>query len=248
MKRTLMRVLMLSGMFVLSLLVVSSGNNNNIVVPSAFAHQTKNFGNIAIEVGWTNEPPLAGQLNTVIVGVSNASDNKPIPNAVEQLQATIKKGGETKPLDLLPQEQEGLYGAEVIPGQIGQYELLLMGTVSGQNVNGSVPLDDVSDPKELTFPSTAGSDNSQVTSGIINQVSNAITDLSTQVDDAKASADQAQQTAQNATQSAQSIKVSADGAYMFAMIAVGIGVAGIAIAVIALSRRERVEGEKIKRY
>src|SRR5919109_686670 len=244
MRRAFLRVLMLSGMLAISLLVVSS----NIVVPPAFAHQTMNFGSIAIEVGWANEPPLAGQLNTVTVGVSNASDNKPIPNAVEQLQATLKKGGETKPLDLLPQEEEGLYGAEVIPGQIGQYELLLMGTVNGQNVNGSVPLDDVSDPKELTFPSTAGSDNSQVTSGIISQVGNAITDLSTQVDDAKASADQAQQTAQNATQSAQSIKVSADGAYMFAMISVGIGVAGIAIAVIALSRRERVEGEKIKRY
>ena len=244
MRRAFLRVLMLSGMLAISLLVVSS----NIVVPPAFAHQTMNFGSIAIEVGWANEPPLAGQLNTVTVGVSNASDNKPIPNAVEQLQATLKKGGETKPLDLLPQEEEGLYGAEVIPGQIGQYELLLMGTVSGQNVNGSVPLDDVSDPKELTFPSTAGSDNSQVTSGIISQVGNAITDLSTQVDDAKASADQAQQTAQNATQSAQSIKVSADGAYMFAMISVGIGVAGIAIAVIALSRRERVEGEKIKGY
>jgi hypothetical protein len=239
---------MLSGMVAISLLVVSSSNNNNIVMPSAFAHQTMNFGSINIDVGWANEPPLAGQLNTITVGVSNASDDKPIPNAVGQLQATIKKGGETKPLDLLPQEQEGLYGAEVIPGQIGQYELLLMGTVSGQNVNGSIPLDDVSDPKELTFPSTTGSDNSQVTSGIISQVGNAITDLSTQVDDAKASADQAQQTAQNATQSAQSIKVSADGAYMFAMIAVGIGVAGIAIAVIALSRRERVEGEKIKRY
>ena len=237
---------MLSGMLAISLLVVSS--SNNIVVPSAFAHQTMNFGSIAIEVGWANEPPLEGQLNTVTVGVSNASDNTPIPNAVGELQATIKKGGETKPIDLLPQEQEGLYGAEVIPGQIGQYEILLMGTVNGQNINGSIPLDDVSDPKELTFPSTGGSDNSQVTSGIINQVSNAITDLSTQVDDAKASADQAQQTAQNATQSAQSIKVSADGAYMFAMISVGIGVAGIAIAVIALSRRERVEGEKIHRY
>ncbi len=35
---------------------------------------------------------------------------------------------------------------------------------------------------------------------------------------------------------------------MFAMIAVGIGVAGIAIAGIALSRREKVEGEKIPRY
>jgi hypothetical protein len=244
MKRTALRVLALAGTVAFALLV-----NSNVVVLPAFAHQTAKFGLINIETGWGNEPPLAGQLNTVTVGVSNASDNKPVPNAVEQLQATIKKGSETKVIDLLPQEQEGLYGAEVIPGQIGQYELLLMGTVNGQNINGSVPLDDVSDPKELTFPSTAAdSGNNQVTSGIINQVSNAIADLSTQVDDAKASADQAQQTAQNATQSAQSIKVPADGAYMFAIIAVGIGIAGIAIAVIALSRREKVEGEKIRRY
>jgi len=234
-----LRVLALAGTIAFALLV-----NSNVVVLPAFAHQTAKFGLINIEVGWANEPSLAGQLNTVTVGVTNASDNKPIPNAVGQIQATLKKGGDTKAIDLLPQEQEGLYGAEVIPGQIGQYELVLMGSVNGQNINGSVPLDDVSDPKELTFPSTADSGNSQITSGIIDQVSNAIADLSTQVDDAKASADQAQQTAQNATQTAQSIKVSADGAYMFAMIAVGIGVAGIAIAVIALSRRERVEGEK----
>jgi hypothetical protein len=244
MKRTVLRVLTLAGVLTLALLI----NSSSVVVPAAFAHQTMNFGNIAVEVGWGNEPSLAGQLNTITVGVSNASDNTPVPNAVGQLQATIKKGTETKAIDLLPQEQEGLYGAEIIPGQLGQYELLLMGTISGQNVNGSIPLDDVSDPKDLTFPSTGGSENSQVTSGIINQVSNAITDLSTQVDEAKASADQAQQTAQNATQSAQSIKTSADGAYMFATIATGIGVAGIAIASIALSRREKVEGEKIPRY
>jgi len=35
---------------------------------------------------------------------------------------------------------------------------------------------------------------------------------------------------------------------MFATIALGIGVAGIAIGGIALSRREKVEGEKIPRY
>lgn len=243
MRRTVLRVLALAGTLLFAFLV----NSSTVVLP-AFAHQTAKFGLINIEVGWGNEPPLAGQLNTITVGVTNASDNKPIPNAVGQIQATLKKGGDTKAIDLLPQEQEGLYGAEVIPGQIGQYELLLVGAVNGQNINGSVPLDDVSDPKELTFPSTADSGNSQITSGIIDQVSNAIADLSTQVDDAKASADQAQQTAQNATQTAQSIKVSADGAYMFAMIAVGIGVAGIAIAVVALSRRERVEGEKIRRY
>jgi hypothetical protein len=244
MKRSALEVLALASALALALLI----NSSNIVVPSAFAHQTMNFGSIDIDVGWENEPPLAGQLNTITVGVSNASDNTPVPNAVGQLQATIKKGSETKAIDLLPQEQEGLYGADVIPGQLGQYELLLMGTINGQNINGSIPLYDVSDPKELTFPSTGDSDNSQVTSGIINQVSNAITDLSTQVDDAKASADQAQQTAQNATQSAQNIKVSSDSAYMFATIALGIGVAGIAIGGIALSRREKVEGEKIPRY
>ena len=186
MKRTALRVLTLASTVTLSLFV-----NSNFVVPSAFAHQTMNFGSIDMEVGWVDEPSPAGQLNTVIVGVSNASDNASVPNAVGQIQATIKKGSETKAIDLLPQEQEGLYGAEAIPGQSGQYELVLMGTVNGQNINGSIPLDDVSDPKELTFPSTADSDNSQVTSGIIDQVSSAMGDLSTQVDDARASADQA---------------------------------------------------------
>ena len=242
MKRTAFRILLLPGALILTLLIYSS-----MVIPSAFAHQTMNLNGFDFEVGWANEPSLAGQMNTVTVGISNATDNTPVPNAVGQLEATIKKGSETKTLDLLPQEQEGLYGAQLIPGQIGQYELVLKGTVSGQSINGSIPLDDVADPKQLTFPSTSSSE-SQVTSGIMDQISGAITDLSTQVDNAQTSADQARQAAQNASQSAQSIKASADGAYMFATIGVGIGVAGIALAVIALSRREKIEGEKIRRY
>jgi hypothetical protein len=244
MKRTALRFLALASTLTFALLV-----NSNFFVQHAFAHQTAKFGNINIEAGWANEPPLAGQLNTVTVGVSTASDNKPVANAVGQLQATIKKGSDTKPIDLLPQEQEGLYGAQVIPGQIGQYQMVLKGVVGGQSINGSIPLDDVADPKQLTFPATAGSSSqNQLTTGVTDQLTKAVTDLSSQVDVAKASADQAQQAARNASQSAQSIKQAADGAYMFATIAVGIGAAGIAIAVIALSRREKVEGEKISRY
>jgi hypothetical protein len=244
-KRTGLSFLALASTLTFTLLISS-----NIFVQYASAHQTVTFGNINIEVGWANEPSLAGQLNTVTVGVSTASDNKPVANAVGQLQATIKKGSETKPLDLLPQEQEGLYGAQVIPGQIGQYEMVLNGVVSGQNINGSVPLDDVADPKQLTFPASAGSSaaQDQVTSGVTDQLAKAVTDLSSQVDAAKASADQAQQTANNASQAALSTKQSADGAYMFATIAIGIGAAGIAIAAIALSRIEKVEGQKVSRY
>jgi hypothetical protein len=239
MKKTALMALTLAG--VLTFALVANSN-----VHYAFAHQTKKFGNINIEVGWANEPSLAGQLNTITVGISTASDNKPVPNAVGQLQATIKKGGETKALDLLPQEQEGLYGAQVIPSQIGQYELVLKGTVSGQAVDGSVPLDDVADPKQLSFPASGSA--GQVDSTVIDQFRSAITDLTSQVDDAKASADQAQQAAQSAAQSTAGVKASADGAYIFGMIGVGVGVAGIVIAVIALSRREKVEGEKVPRF
>ena len=234
MKKTALVVLTLSGILTFVLLV-----NSN--VHYAYAHQTKKFGNINIEVGWKNEPPLAGQLNAVTLGISTASDNKPVANAVEQLQATIKKGGDTKNLELLPQEQEGLYGGQVIPTQIGQYEVILKGTVSGQAVDGTFPLDNVEDPKQLSFPPNGGT--GEVSSSVIDQFKTAITDLTSQVDDAKAAADQAQQ----AAQSAQSIKASADGAYMFGMIGVGIGVAGIVLAVIALSRKEKV-GEKIPRF
>jgi phosphotransferase system glucose/maltose/N-acetylglucosamine-specific IIC component len=103
----------------------------------------------------------------------------------------------------------------------------------------------VADPKQLSFP--AGGSTGQVDSGIIDQFRSAITDLTSQVDDAKASADQAQQAAQNAAQSAANVKASADGAYIFGMIGVGVGVAGIVLAVIALSRKEKVEG-KVPRF
>ena len=96
MKKTALMVLALTGALALSLL-----SNSNIRYASA--HETKKFGNINIEFGWANEPALAGQMNTAILEITTASDGKPVANAVGQLQATIKKGGETKALDLLPQ-------------------------------------------------------------------------------------------------------------------------------------------------
>lgn len=255
-KVTILMVFTVAIMFTSALLLSSN-------IHSAFAHQTKKFGNINVEVGWANEPSLAGQLNTVTVGITTASDNKPVANAVENLQATIKKGGDTKTLDLLPQEQVGLYGAQVIPTQIGQYQVVFSGTVKGQAIDGSIPLDDVADPNTINFPKTAGSSGSgaataatgtttttnvQIPSNIMDQFRTAITGLTAQIDNATASASKAQQSAQSAAQTLQDVKASADRAYMFGMAGVGVGVAGIVIGVVALSRREKVEGEKISRF
>jgi heme/copper-type cytochrome/quinol oxidase subunit 2 len=43
---------------VLTVLLIFSFSN----AKTAYAHITKNFGNIQVEVGWTNEPPLVGEL------------------------------------------------------------------------------------------------------------------------------------------------------------------------------------------
>ncbi len=242
MKKPILMFLALFSMLIFGLLASTN-------IHYASAHETKKFGNINLEVGWTNEPALAGQLNTVTVGVTTASDNKPVANAVAQLQSTIKKGGDVKNLDLIPQEQEGLYGAQVIPTEIGQYEMDFKGAINNQPINGSVPLDVVNDPKQLSFPVSGAASANQISSGVIDQFKTALSDLSSQVNNAKDSADQAQQSVHNATQSAQSIKTSVDEAYMFGMIGVGVGVAGIVIAVIALSRRgEKLEGEKVPRF
>src|SRR5919202_2945496 len=75
---------------------------------TAYAHITKNFGNIQVEVGWSNEPPLVGELNNVIVQVNQTSGKNsqtPVINALGNMDAAIKYGGLTKPLDFVPSVQ-----------------------------------------------------------------------------------------------------------------------------------------------
>ena len=60
---------------------------------SAYAHITKNFGNIQVEVGWSNEPPLVGLLNNVIVQVNQTSGKNtqtPIINALASMDIAVK--------------------------------------------------------------------------------------------------------------------------------------------------------------
>ena len=56
-------------LLMLTLLLVFSFSNTKIV----YAHITKNFGNIKVEVGWSNEPPLVGLLNNAIVQVNHVN-------------------------------------------------------------------------------------------------------------------------------------------------------------------------------
>jgi hypothetical protein len=204
----------------------------------ALAHVEMITGDIKIVGGWVDEPPLVGQFNRIVLENSRVSDGQPIANAIAQLEVSIKKGTLTRTLDFQPQEELGVYVAEILPTQTGQYLLLMKGTVAGQAIDGQIQIEDVEDTALVNFP--PASTNDPVLGEVIEQLQTVISDLSAQVDEAKVAAEEAKTAAASATESSAELKMAADRAYLFGIIGVGVGVAGIAIGVAALSRREKI--------
>lgn len=198
----------------------------------ALAHDEVEYGDVRITVGWVNEPPLVGQLNGISLEITRVSNDQPISNAHAQLDISIKKGSPTKSLDLQPQEEPGLYVARMLPTQTGQYVVVMKGTIAGQAVDGQVPVEDVEDTARFEFPPGG----TGVSDEAIKQLQTVITDLTEQVDEANISANEAKAAAESAAE----LKSAVDSAYLFGMIGIGVGVAGIAIGVAAMSRREKV--------
>ena len=82
-------------LLMLTLFLVFSFSNTKI----AYAHVTKMFGNIQVEVGWSNEPSLVGLLNNAIVQV-NQTSGKNYSDACNQCLGQYEHScGVTKPLD-----------------------------------------------------------------------------------------------------------------------------------------------------
>jgi hypothetical protein len=203
----------------------------------AMAHEEIVRGDIRIVAGWVREPPLVGQLNGIVLEITRNSTGDPISNAIAQLDVTVKKGATTKSLDFQPQEEPGVYVAQILPTQTGQSAVLMQGTVTGQTIKEEIGIEDVEDTARYAFPpSTTGGFDPVV----IEQLKTVIADLAAQVDEANIAAGEAKTAAAAATQSSAELKMAADRAYLFGMIGVGAGVAGIAIGVAALSRREKI--------
>jgi len=222
----------------LALLVLLAAFSNG--VPRAFAHTTIKHGDINVNVGWGTEPPLVGQLNTFVIEVTRVSDGKPITNALAQTDVTIKKGTTTKPLDMQPAEEPGLYSAEILPTQTGQLSVLIKGTIGGQTFNDEAKIEDVESTQTIEFPQGSTGNGNPIPQQVIDQLHSVITDLTAQVDQANNAAGDAKKAADSATSTATDLKLAADRAYLFGIIGVGVGVAGIAIGVVALSRRSKV--------
>jgi len=223
-------------------------------MPAVLAHEEVVIGDIRIVAGWVNEPPLVNQLNDVLLIITQVSNGQPVNNALAQVDATVQKGTDTRPLEFLPAEEAGTYTATILPTQTGQYTIVLRGTISGQTIDGPIDIEDVEDTARFAFPlsssstttttssgggGSGGGDN-QIPQGFIDQLQMVITDLTTQIEQASISAQEANNSTQSVAESIEELKMSADRAYLFSLIGLGVGTAGIAIGVVALSRREKI--------
>ena len=211
---------------------------------SAVAHEEVVVGNISIVGGWLDEPPLVSQLNGIVLIITNASNGEPINNAVAQLEVTMQKGTESRPLEFVPAEEAGTYTATVLPTQTGQYAIAMRGTIAGQAIDGQIQIEDVEDTARFNFPPSAtttdsGSGN-QIPQGLVEQLQVVITDLTAQVEEANIGAQNANNATQGIMESIEELRISADRAYLFSLIGVGAGVAGIAIGAVVMSRREKI--------
>jgi hypothetical protein len=230
------RIVALATISILILLVFS---NSPFVIKPASAHITKVFGNYLVTVGWQNEPTYSGLLNAPIVEVKKGSGDsaKPVINALANMQISIKYGSVTKQLDFVPDSTiDGQYVSPLIPTKVGSYSLVMKGTIENQSIDTEISLDDVASVDVLNFPPSSSADTSN-----IGQVGTIINQLTSDIEDAKNSANSAAQSVANVGKSFQEVKDTTDRLYMISMAGIGIGVAGIVIAVFAISRK----GEKI---
>ena len=222
---------------------------------TAFAHITKNFGNIQVEVGWGNEPPLVGELNNVIVQVNQTGGKNtqtPIINALASMDIVVKYGGVTKPLDFVPSEDtEGMYNGQMIPTRVGSYMLVLNGTIQEQKINAEVPLDLVESTQKLNFPDAGGassggmgatsagfSNTAAASNNIGPQLQGIVSQLANDIDSTKGSVDTLAETNADTQKTIQDLKGTNDRLYMIGLGGAGAAVAGIIIAAVALSRKE----------
>ncbi|MDR4489780.1 MAG: hypothetical protein R2685_02610 [Candidatus Nitrosocosmicus sp.] len=259
-KNTLYSKYFLSAIFLLSIFSIVY-LFNILYLPVAVAHTTQQFGNITLEVGWLDEPPLVDDLNSIVVIVnkqgtptnsSSESSLIPVRNALSQMNIMIKYGGITKQLNFVPSiETAGGYESNVIPTRIGSYSLVLNGTIQNQNISAEIPVEDIEGKQRLTFPTVEDSASASASGGqngvqsnsgsgdaIIGSDLRAI--LSGLDSNIRTNADNMSLLLNNSLQLQKSIDTQSgylDTLYMVGITSIGISIGAILISAFALRKR-----------
>lgn len=187
-------------------------------VSPVFAHKTITVDQYEIEIGWKDEPPLVSQQNAITFAIitSDGEVSTGVTNAFKDLTATIKSGNAQKQLDVLSDAKAGHYYSKIIPTQTGSLTVELKGTINGITVNEQVQIEDVENINIIAFPPTDASGLPDLA-----KIKNTLVQLQ---------ADVAQQSQGGSGNTGQ--------LYDYAVFAMGLGAAGVILAVISLVKRK----------
>jgi len=226
------------GIFLVVILLISNYSN------TSYAHITKKFGNITLEVGWLNEPPVAGDMNSVTVLVQKGpqGNNSAVLNALENITSAIKYGTLTKNLDFVPSESaDGLYEAKTIPTRSGSsYSAVFNGGIEGQNINAEIPLDQVESRQAFAFPDSSSADTTSA-GNVGTKIQGVLSQLSNTIQNMQGALNQMGKDVQSTKATIGSFESNLSRTYFIALTSVGIGLVGIVIAAFALSRKTRIQ-------
>ena len=208
----------------LSILLVSG-----FVMSSAYAHTTIHVDKYEIEVGWGNEPPVVGLLNTITLEIHESGDKEGVRtsviNAFKNMQATIISGGATKILDINSDPRPGIYYAKIIPTKTGSMSVEIVGTLNEVEIDNVIPIEDVESTSVLDFPPTSGSSSA----GEVGALKNALSSLQKDVSNIKSNVGDVSLSAGG---------VDIENAYNFGVFGLSLGAAAVILAIIAMLRRK----------
>jgi hypothetical protein len=203
-----------------------------MIVPQiSFAHISKTFGNTTIEAGWLSEPPLAGDLNSIVLQVSRGTSGEqtPVANALANLTLSVKSGTITKVLDFQPSPTtDGGYEGMVLPTRVGPYSLVLQGEVKGQKVDSEFKIEDVESKSIFSFPDS--SIDTANTNNINQQVQDGISKLSNDIQKSRDDLNKSQNEVLGIQQSVDRLQADSGISYLVLLTTLGISIAGIVMS------------------
>ena len=202
-----------------------------IILQVSYAHISKTFGNTTIEAGWLTEPPLAGDLNSIVLQVSRmtSGEETPVANALANLTLSVKSGTITKVLDFQPSPTtDGGYEGMVLPTRVGPYSLVVQGDVKGQKVDNEFKIEDVESKSIFSFPDS--SIDTANTNNINQQVQDGISKLSNDIQKGRDDLNMSQNKVLGIQQSVDSLQANAGISYLVLLTTLGISIAGIVMS------------------
>lgn len=197
----------------------------------SFAHISKTFGNTTIEAGWLSEPPLAGDLNSIVLQVSSGATDEqtPVANALANLTLSVKSGTISKVLDFQPSPTtDGGYEGVILPTRVGPYSLVLQGDVKGQKVDSEFKIEDVESKSIFSFPDS--SIDTTNTNNINQQVQDGISKLSNDIQKSRDDLNKSQNEVLGIQQSVDRLQADSGISYLVLLTTLGISIAGIVMA------------------